>query len=121
MITTTDEGNFEEGEGQDLEDILKEIDEKFDEKDRRKEAKKEKKKKKKEDNKGKYSFIQSINQLILRFRSTTTTTNNNNNYRRNKTQCKLISIISRNSHLSLGRPNRRKKTNNNNKTRSSRK
>lgn len=47
----TDEGNFEDGEGQDLEDILKEIDEKFDEKDRKKEAKKDKKKKKKDENK----------------------------------------------------------------------
>ncbi|CAF1301674.1 unnamed protein product [Adineta ricciae] len=44
-----DEEAFKEGEGQDLEDILKEIDEKFDEKDRRKEAKKEKKKNKKEE------------------------------------------------------------------------
>ncbi|CAF4568535.1 unnamed protein product, partial [Rotaria sp. Silwood1] len=50
-ISNIDEENFKEGEGQDLEDILKEIDEKFDEKDRRKEAKKEKKKKKKEENK----------------------------------------------------------------------
>ncbi|CAF3718925.1 unnamed protein product [Adineta steineri] len=48
--TTNDEGNIREGEGQDLEDILKEIDEKFDEKDRRKE-KKDKKKKKKDDTK----------------------------------------------------------------------
>ncbi|UJR25567.1 hypothetical protein I4U23_006912 [Adineta vaga] len=44
-----EEANFEDGEGQDLEDILKAIDEKFDEKDRRKEAKKEKKKKKKDE------------------------------------------------------------------------
>ncbi|CAF2154254.1 unnamed protein product [Rotaria magnacalcarata] len=46
VTSNVDEGNFKEGEGQDLEDILKEIDEKFDEKDRKKEAKKDKKKKK---------------------------------------------------------------------------
>ncbi|CAF3541853.1 unnamed protein product [Rotaria sordida] len=71
--TTTsniDEGNFNEDEGQDLEDILKEIDEKFDEKDRRKEAKKEKKKKKKEDNKEEKTEVKPIENEVLKEKQT---------------------------------------------------
>lgn len=58
------DGNFEDGEGQDLEDILKEIDEKFDEDDRKKQAKKEKKKKKKEESKEAAKEAASTNEPV---------------------------------------------------------
>ena len=97
-----DQDDFKEGEGQDLEDILKvsigerlwmrdrcahskEIDEQFDEKDRRKQAKKDKRKKKKDEPTGRteFAYFRTISTSFL-FRNSPSI--------RDQADCKLLTM-----------------------------